>query len=42
MRRQKEELEDQMQTAVDNDDFDEATRLQEVIDELSEKIDALE
>ena len=35
-------MEDKMQAAVDNDDFDEATRLQEVIDELGDKIDALE
>ena len=42
LRRQKDELEDQMQKAVDEDDFDEATRLQEVIDELSDKIDELE
>ena len=35
-------LEEQMQLAVDNDDFDEATRLQERIDELDEQIEALE
>ena len=31
-----------MQQAVDADDFDEASRLQEIIDELSDKIEALE
>ena len=42
LKKEKEELEDRMQVEVDNDNFDEATRLQEMIDELSDKIDALE
>ena len=31
-----------MQAAVDNDDFEEASRLQETIDELGDQIEALE
>ena len=42
LQKAKEVLEEQMQLAVDNDDFDEATRLQERIDELDEQIEALE
>ena len=38
MRKEKEALEDQIQAAVDADDFDEASRLQEVIEELDEMI----
>ena len=41
LRRQQNEAEE-MQAAVDADDFDEASRLQEVIDELSDKIADLE
>jgi len=41
LRREKEVTEDQMQAAVDNDDFDEASRLQEIIDELGDRIEAL-
>ena len=42
LRRQQNEAEEEMQAAVDADDFDEASRLQEVIDELSDKIADLE
>ena len=34
--------EDAMQAAADVDDFDEASRLQDVVDELMERIDELE
>ena len=37
--KEKEAMEDQWTTAMDNGDFDEATRLQEIIDELGDKID---
>ena len=42
LQKEKETMEDQMQAAVDADDFDEASRLQEIIDELGDQIDALE
>ena len=31
-----------MQAAVDRDDFEEASRLQEVVDALTDQVDALE
>ena len=37
-----EAAEDQMQTAVDDDDFEVASELQEVVNELTDEIDQLE
>ena len=42
LRNSLEEAEDQMQNAVDNDDFDAASELQEVVDELTDEIETLE
>jgi len=41
LQKQLEEMEDLMQAAVDNDDFEEASRLQEVVDDLTDKLSAL-
>ena len=42
LRRQKDKTEEQMQAAVDNDDFDEADRLQTVLADLDTKMAELE
>lgn len=42
LRNRLEEAEDQMQIAVDNDDFEAASELQEVVDALTDEIDQLE
>ena len=42
LRNRLEEAEDQMQTAVDDDDFEAASELQEVVDALTDEIDQLE
>ena len=42
MRARKEEAEDKMQTAVDDDDFEAASELQELVDALADEIDQLE
>ena len=42
LRRQKDKAEEQMQAAVDNDDFDEADRLQTVLADLDTKMAELE
>ena len=42
LRARKEEAEDKMQTAVDDDDFEAASELQELVDALADEIDQLE
>ena len=42
LRKQLEEAEDKMQSAVDNDDFEAASELQELVDELTDEIERLQ